>query len=407
MAKKDWQLTHFIAWRYLFARKQYNVINMVSGVAAVAIAVIAMALVVVLSVYNGYEKLIMSKLNTITPPLVIQQRDNQVFDIKQLEPIVKHSDVKASAGLLHTKGLIRVEGKQLVAAFLGLAPSFEQVSNVKEWDVIGKLAFTEGQLNMGIALASALDIIPDNPQKIQLVLPKRKGIINPLFPSSAFMDSQGTLSSIVSAGDEKYDYTLFLSLEQLQNLMQRLPGEVDQLAVAPAETIQPQVLQRRLKPLLPKGFVILDQVEQQPEVTRLVALEKWISFLILSFILLLAAFNVMAGITMLMIEKQEDRQLLRAMGATPAMIARIFRYEGLLISGLGAVIGVIIGIALVLSQHYWGWLTTTTLMGPEPYPVVLKPLDVVATLAVVLLIGYAASLYPTRKPQGLSQTESK
>jgi ABC-type lipoprotein release transport system permease subunit len=241
----------------------------------------------------------------------------------------------------------------------------------------------------------ALQLPPRGTDTLSVIVPKREGFINPAIPASSFLSTQGKVASVILSENEVYDNTLFMDLQQLQQLLNYTPSQVDGVALEISRGDIRKTRQQLLQ-LLPNHYILLDRSEQQPEITRLVAIEKWISFLILFFVLLLAAFNVVACVSMLMIEKQFDTLTLRALGASPSSVTNIFRYEGLLITAIGAGMGLLLGLLLCYSQMELGWITTQSSLGPQPYPVKIKLFDLAASLTAILGIGYLAAAYPAK-----------
>ncbi len=387
----------FIAFRYLFAHKRYNVINIVSWVAVGAICIVTMALVSILSIYNGYEEMILAKVSDIDPPLLLREKDGKVFDLtdSKLQPILTHPQITHNAGILRTKGLLLHNGGQLVVQLQGIAPSFASVCKTNNWRTNGEMVIEQGLFNVGAAISMALQLPPRGTDTLSVIVPKREGFINPTIPASSFLSTQGKVASVILSENEVYDNTLFMDLQQLQQLLNYTPSQVDGVALRISRGNVKKTRQQ-LQQLLPNHYILLDRSEQQPEITRLVAIEKWISFLILFFVLLLAAFNVVACVSMLMIEKQFDTLTLRALGASPSSVTNIFRYEGLLITAIGAGMGLLLGLLLCYSQMELSWITTQSSLGPQPYPVKIKLFDLAATLTAILGIGYLAAAYPAK-----------
>lgn len=388
----------FIALRYLWSHKGSHAIQIVSRVASVAVMVVSMALVIILSVYNGYKTLILESVSDVDPPLLLQRENRSVFDITdhRLQNLLNDPGVAVYAPFLYSKAMGYSGGRQAVLQLIGTDERYLHISPLLSRGTEDGYRFSKGQGALAAQVAHYLQAYDSQSDSLSIVVPRRKGLINPMFPASAFRTAYSEIQTIFQVDQEEYAYSLFLPIDELQSLLDYGANEIQAVGMRPKKNLTEKELKNRLLKELPDGFVLLDQVEQHPDLMRMVAVEKWITFLILFFVLLLSAFNISASISMLLIEKEADISTLYALGVDRKRVIRIFTLEGLLIAFLGAVIGIVVGILIVLSQSHWGWATTLSTMGPIPYPVKISLSDICAVFLSVFAIAFFVSYYPIR-----------
>lgn len=394
------RLPLFIASRYLVAPKQLGAINIVTRVSVLAIAVVSMTMICVLSIYNGYEQMILEKVVGLDPQLLVTRWDESPFDqgavSKQLRAV---SGVEAIAPLVWGEGLVSSAGGESFSAthLYGVDSTYLRISQMDKYLYGGDIAIHPGQYNLGASIAINLNAVAYDTIPLVITLPKRKGYINPIVPMTSLRRSQGVPVSVLFTDNVLYDNTIFVPLTELRSLMMLDDNQAHGLALQLKADADESAVQRALTAELGDDYIVRNRPEQQPHLMRLVAIEKWITSLIFAFILLLAAYNVMASISMLLISKQEDITIMRALGQTPREIRRTFQLEGLMVTLIGAVTGIAVGIILCLLQMRYGWLTIDLAVESQPYPVAVRCTDIAVVLLLVFAIGYLAAVYPVRK----------
>lgn len=398
----------FVTTRYLFSHKRHNTINLVIAVSILGVAVGTMALVVVLSVLNGFERVVENSFTAFDPELKILPSAGNSFstDSPALTAAKTKSGAVAWCNVVEQDALLGVAGKQSPAKVMGVDDNFANVAKIDSllWD--GDFILSHGYNDeiygiIGILLAQKLEIGMDFSQPIDLFTPKNKRI-NVARPESNFTKTPFYCSGIFSSLQNKYDETyLILPIDDVRNAYMLPPDYASYINVrvsklnAPTDKDNVDRVKRDLEQLLGSDYIVQDRYEQQADFYKISKIEKFSTFLILSFILLIASFNIIGSLSMIIIEKQEDICLFKALGVDPLRIKRLFFVQGCSISLMGTVIGVIVGMAIVLVQENFGLLKMGDGYLSTVYPVDLIFTDVVAIIGVVLALGAIASWYTT------------
>ncbi|WP_373704948.1 ABC transporter permease [Porphyromonas loveana] len=390
----------FIARRYLFSRKRFSAVNVVSLVSAVAICVVSSALVCILSIFNGYESLIMKHSAVTDPPLLIRTADHSMLhaDDATLLSALQTAGISSYSFTLKGEGLVRTSLRQQAVALLGVDDRYVGTVNIDSIAFAGTFSI-EGltgmaALNVGAATAAEMQLGVGFVDPVEIIVPRRVGLINPLVPAGAFKSMEGKVASVIASGMEPTDHTIILSLDSLRRLLDYTEQEAEAVAIRLQADGEPEQVAATLRSVLGEGYQVLDLAGQHPEVSQLVSMEKWMSYFILLFILVLAAFNIVSSLSMLLIEKKEDIATLHSLGASRQVIARIFRMEGMLVSLIGAVVGIVIGIALCLAQQTYGLVTLQIGLSSVPYPIRIDALDLALIFLTIFALSYAAAYYP-------------
>ncbi len=390
----------FIARRYLFSRKRFSAVNVVSLVSAVAICVVSSALVCILSIFNGYESLIMKHSAVTDPPLLIRTADHSMLhaDDATLLSALQTAGISSYSFTLKGEGLVRTSLRQQAVALLGVDDRYVGTVNIDSIAFAGTFSI-EGltgmaALNVGAATAAEMQLGVGFVDPVEIIVPRRVGLINPLVPAGAFKSMEGKVASVIASGMEPTDHTIILSLDSLRRLLDYTEQEAEAVAIRLQADGKPEQVAATLRSVLGEGYQVLDLAGQHPEVSQLVSMEKWMSYFILLFILVLAAFNIVSSLSMLLIEKKEDIATLHSLGASRQVIARIFRMEGMLVSLIGAVVGIVIGIALCLAQQTYGLVTLQIGLSSVPYPIRIDALDLALIFLTIFALSYAAAYYP-------------
>lgn len=396
----------FIARRYLFAKKSHHAINIISGISVLGVAVATMAMVVTLSVFNGFQDLVADLFTAFDPELKVTPVDGQTVSAKDtaLLRLSKNDMVEVYTPVLEGQALVLQEGRQQVVTIKGVADNITKQTHIE--DILygdGSFCLHADVLEygvLGIQLAQQLGLPAFFENPLQVYAPKRGERVNIGNPLSSFnhdeLQSPGVVFMVRQA---KYDaHYILTSLQFAQRIFDR-QGRVSSVELKLKDGINTEKAKEALQAGLGKRFKVEDRYEQQNEVFRIMRIEKFISYIFLSFILLVACFNIIGSLSMLMIDKRQDIQTLRSLGATDSQICTIFRLEGHIISLAGALLGLVLGAVLCLVQQEYGIVTMGDSDGNfiiEAYPVSVYLTDILLVLATVLAVGWLAIWYPVK-----------
>lgn len=394
----------YIARRYLFSKKSHNAINIISMVSVSGVVVATIALVCALSVYNGFNDLVSTLFSSFDPELKITPRTGKVFDpsTPSMQQVEALPEVAAVSEVLQDNALLRYRDRQVVATVKGVDDRFGELVRIDSVLIDGRFALREDVVDyatLGVGLASALGVNAGFVSPLELYAPKRDEKVNLSNPASSFQVEYAYIGGVFSINQQMYDETYMLVPLALARGLFRYEKEVSALEIKLAEGADLSAVKREIEQLLGPGFRVEDRHEQQQASFKMMQVEKWMTFLILSFILAIALFNVVGSLSMLMIEKQEDVRTLRNMGADDRLIRRIFLFEGWMISGFGALIGIVIGLVLCLLQQELGLIKLGQASGAfiiDAYPVRVEWGDILTVFITVLSIGFLAAWYPVR-----------
>lgn len=397
-------LSFYIARRYLFSKKSHHAINIISMVSVCGVAVATVALVCALSVYNGFNDLVSSLFSQFDAELKITPAEGKVFDpsTAEMRRVKALPAVDCFSEVLQDNALVRYRDRQDVAVVKGVDASYERLTQIDSILIDGTFKLADevvSYANLGIGLAYALGINAGFVSPMELYAPKRTERVNMANPASSFQLEYAYIGSVFRTDQQPYDDAYMIVPMALARQLFDYDTEVSAIELklkAPAE-IEPT--KRQIKVLLGDAFNVQDRYEQQADSFRMMQIEKWMTFLILTFILAIALFNVVGSLSMLMIEKRADVATLRNLGADNRLIRRIFLIEGWLISACGAVAGIVVGVTLCVLQQLFGFISLGEATGAfivDAYPVRVAPTDVLAILLTVLAIGFLAAWYPVR-----------
>ncbi len=396
-------LALYIAKRYLFSKKRHNAINIVSLISMCGVVVGSIALVCVLSVFNGFQSVIEDLFSNFDPQLKILATTGKVFYPDSISQALNHEDIDHTCYVVQDNALLKFGEKQLPVTIKGVPSDYTKVSGIDSILIEGEFSTKEGSFNMavgGVVLANALGSGLRFVQPIWLYAPKRLGNVNPMMVDKAFNREHAFLTGIYMVQQEKYDNNfLIVPLELARNLYD-YTTEVTAVELKLTENADENEVKAYISDKLGPKFKVLDRYEQQEEFFNMLQIEKWVTYLILSFILLIAIFNIVGSLSMLIIEKKEDIKILSGLGAEDSLIKNIFLFEGWLISVLGAFIGIIIGVALCYIQMEFGIIKLASTAGTylvDAYPVNLVFSDVIVIFLTVISMGFAASYIATRR----------
>lgn len=387
----------YIAKRYLFAKKSHNVINVISGISVAGIALASFALICTLSVFNGFNDLVATLFTKFDPELKIVSTQGKLFntDNSKIQDLSTLPFVEEYSFSLEEQALIQYRNSQQVITIKGVEESFYATSGIE--DILrgnGIFMLADEVCNYGIpgiGIISKLGSGIQPAEPFKLYVPKQGERVN-MINAAANFNSCNVYSPGVAfqMNQAKYDENyLLVSLDVAENLT-GYNNQATAIELKLSDNISVKKAKKRIAALLGTDFKVLDRYEQQEDIFKVVKLEKFISYLFLTFILLISCFNIISSLIMLMIEKQSDTEILRSLGADKSTTTQIFIYDGILISMIGAVSGVVLGTIAALLQQQFGFIPLGTNGGfiVDAYPVNLKIEDIVLVLATVLVVSY-------------------
>ena len=394
-------LPFFIAGRYLFARKSHNVINIISAISVIGMAVGTAALIIFLSVYNGFDGIIRKSLSDLDPDYLIAPAKGKTFVPagEAFDWAYESPYVLTMSSVLQENVFVSYDGRQGVARAKGVDSVFEEESGVRNYVRQGEFRLHNGSLPMvavGSGFAYKMGISPNFLAPLEIWFPDRESSISLTNPMSSVRSVKAQPSCVFSINSDTDASLLLLPLESMRGLLNR-PDEVSgvEIRLAPDCTRrQKKEVLSTLETLLGEGFVVKDRIQQNESLYKMMKYEKASLFLILVFIIIIIGFNIFGSLSMLIIEKQEDIGTFRSMGAPDPLIRRFFVLEGWMISLLGLAIGLVLGIALTLIQQKFGVIPMPGNYLVSSYPVQLQWSDVLITSLSVAVIGYLIALIP-------------
>ena len=393
-----------IAWRYLFSPKGHNAINIVSGISAAAVGVVTAAMICVLSVMNGFGSLVEHMFSEFDPALLVEPAEGSVLRTDTL-PVVSlyaREDIEAVSMQLEQTALIRYKDHQLPARVMGVDSLFTRTAHIDSIITDGFYSVWDGAFDratLGRGLAAQIGMNAHFTGALHLYAPKRTGRVNVMRPDLSLQHEYVFIAGTFAVNQIEYDDQLMLvSLPLAQRLFDYDSCCCTALRIQPSKETNLQALKRDISKSLGEGYRVLDRYEQQADFFRILRIEKLLTIVLLVFILLIASFNIIGSLSMLIIDKSADIRILADLGADTPMIRRIFLLEGWFISSLGTISGLVIGVLLCLGQEHFGWLTLGS--GSEyvisAYPVQVQAMDILLVAVIVLTLGFVAAWYPTR-----------
>lgn len=392
-----------IARRYLFSKKSHNAINVISGISSAGVAIGTMALVIVLSVFNGFEQLFTGLFSDFDPELKISLTEGKHFsiDTPEFQRVRNHAAVEVFSEVVQENALLRFRDKQMPAMIKGVNEAdFRTLTNIDSIMFEGEFTLFDGAFERavaGLGVASTLGLGSYFIDPLYIYAPRRNERINMLRPENSFIESAVFMSGIFSIQQNEYDNQyLLVSLKLARELFDYAPEEVTSIELKLKPGADIQKVSTELSAMLGPGFQLKDRYEQQESYFTIMRIEKWITFLILSFILLIAVFNVIGALSMLIIDKKADIVTLRNLGADRPLIQQIFLLEGWLISAVGALIGLILGAGLSMLQEHLGIVRLGAGYIIDKYPAATQFSDLILVFSTVLVMGFLAALYPVR-----------
>lgn len=395
----------FIASRYILSKKSTNAINIISGISVVGVAVATMALVVVLSVFNGFHDMVASLLTNFDPQIVVVPEKGKtiIADDPVIAQIKGMEQVKVATECVEELAMAVYNGKMMMVTMKGVEDNFAELTHISEI-LYGNEEFSlhAGVLEYaipGIAIAQQLGTDVRWADYLHIYAPQREGQLDMSNPETGFVvDSLALPGTVFAVGQAKCDKKYILCPIAFARRVFGMQGEMTSLALRLKPTADFDSTKREIKRLAGDKYKVLDRFEQQADTFRIMQIEKFLAYIFLTFILVVACFNIIGSISMLIIDKKQDVATLRNLGANEKQISRIFLFEGRIISTIGAVIGILLGLLLCWLQQEFGLVK----MGNggnfiiDAYPVSVHYVDVLFVFITVIAIGWLAVWYPVR-----------
>ncbi|MDE5825950.1 MAG: ABC transporter permease [Duncaniella sp.] len=394
-----------IAVRYLLARKSHTAVNIISYISMAGIAVAAMAMICVLSVFNGFTQLAADRLSVVNPDIKVTSRTSRVIQNADslAAAIRKVSGVRVAVPTLQGEALAIYDGAQFPVNITGVPAGFDKVSALGSLIIDGEMIHpsiygTEAAV-LGVGTALQLNARPSKERTLLLTVPRRLGRINPALPMAAFTTDTLLVSGVYRTNQPEFDNAmLYLSLSSARQLLDyTTEGTAIEIAVRNPRAIGDVI--SALEDELGEDYLVADRLRQEAHSFRMISIEKWITFLMLVFVLVMASFNILSSLSMLIIEKEESLAILSSIGATERMLRLIFLYQGILVAFTGGLTGIVTGIILCLAQQHYGIITLGgdhSQMSIITYPCVLEFSDVLITAGVVAVIGVLSGFIASR-----------
>ena len=395
------RLAPFIAGRYLFAKKSHNVINIISAISAIGMAIGTAALIIILSVYNGFDSLIRTMMSNVEPDLLITPATGKVLVAEgdTYDWIYEQPTVKSMCCVLQEQVFINYDGKQGLAKAKGVDWVYEDESLLKDCVTDGEFKLSKGDIPLavvGTGLAYEMQISPRFLSPIEIYFPSRTRKISLANPASAIESIKVWPSGLFSVNTDIDKELIILPIGKMQELLE-YNNEVSGVEIRLTEDADNKELRRLQKEIsrqLGPDFKVKDRFQQNESLYKMMKYEKAAIYMILIFVILIIAFNIFGSLTMLIIEKRSDIQTLKSMGATDRLVKRIFVLEGWMISLSGLAAGLVIGILFSLLQQWFGFIKMPGYFVIQAYPIILSWSDVALTAFGVASIGYLIALIP-------------
>jgi len=386
----------------LFSKKSHNAINIISGISASGVAIGTMALVCVLSVFNGFESLISDMFSAFDPDLKITLSQGKTFDMNspELGQVRKLKSVAYFTEVIEENVLLQFKDKQMPATLKGVSDDFQKMTRIDSIMYDGKFMFYDGAFQRavpGVGVASILGLGAQFIDPLLIYAPRRSSKINLLRPENSFNKVSAFVSGVFAVQQLQYDdHYVLVSIDLARDLFEYEKTKVTAIELKLAGGADKDAVQSQIKNILGEKYQVKNRYEQQESFFKIMLIEKWITYLILCFILLIASFNIIGSLSMLIIDKKADIETLRNLGANNQLIKRIFLFEGWMISAVGALVGIGLGGMLCLLQEHFGFLKLGNGYVVDAYPVVTDFMDMILVFVTVLVMGFLAAYYPVR-----------
>ena len=396
------RLAPFIAGRYLFAKKSHNVINIISAISAIGMAIGTAALIIILSVYNGFDSLIRSMMINVEPDLMITPSTGKVFvpEGEVYDWIYEQPCVLNMSCVLQEQVFISYDGKQSLAKAKGVDWVYEDESPIRDHLIEGEFKLHRGDVPLaavGGALAYELGLSPRFLSGIEIYYPARTRKLSAANPMASVESIKVWPSCTFTLSNDIDGELMILPIEKMRELLE-YDDEVSAVEIRLADGTDKKELQRLQKEITDRlggGFEVKDRFQQNESLYKMMKYEKAAIFMILIFVIIIISFNIFGSLSMLIIEKKSDMETLRSMGAGDDLIRRIFILEGWFISLAGLAAGLLLGIGFAMLQQHLGFIKMPGHFTVQAYPIILSWTDILLTVAGVSVTGYLIAILPT------------
>lgn len=396
----------YIARRYLFSKKSTNVINIISGISVVGVAVATMAMVVTLSVFNGFSDLVATLFTAFDPQIELTPKEGKTApaDDSLLTKVKELPQIAVATESVEDMALAIYGDRQAMVNIKGVEDNFDKLTHIRE------ILYGEGEYELhaadldygilGVRLAEQLGTGYRFYEPLRIYAPRREGQVDLTDPSDGFVSeelySPGVLFSVQQA---KYDKNYILTSIAFARRIFDQQGMVSSLELRLKTGSDFESVKAEIQRIAGERYYVKDRYEQQDDTFRIMKIEKLIAYIFLTFILMVACFNIIGSLSMLIVDKRDDVVTLRNLGANDQQITQVFLFEGRMISAMGAVIGIIIGLLLCWLQQTFGIIALGSSAGSfivDAYPVSVHYTDVVIVFVTVIVVGFLSVWYPVR-----------
>ena len=391
----------FLAWkiaaRYLFSKKSHAAVNVISAVSVAGVAIATAAIVVVLSVFNGFTDLASAHMSMLDPELMVLPASGKVIaDGDSIAAALEaRPDVEAACATMQERALLVCDGTQMPVVIKGVGRGYASVTSIDSAVIDGAYlpaTFDLPGATVAVGVAMTSGVRPGISSAVDIHVPRRTGRINPANPAAAFRSARAVVTGVFRVDQQEYDADrVILPIADVRALLEYDGGEATAIELRLAPGADPSDVRRSLADVLPAGkYVMLTRMEQQADAFRMIRVEKWITFLMLAFIMVIAGFNIISTLSLLIIEKRANMATMRAFGASERFVRRVFMIEGWLVTMAGGIAGVALGSILVLAQQWGGFIRLsgdTSMLAVTAYPVRLDAGDIAVVTALVALVA--------------------
>ena len=392
-----------IAWRYLFAKKQFNAIHIITTISSIAVGVVTAAMICVMSVMNGFGTMVEQMFSQFDPDIRITAQNGKSFHLspETKDQLLALPEVNLLSESIEETALIYFEDKQTPVQLMGVDSVFDSLTDIDNIITDGHFEVYDGAFDravLGQLLAWKIGIGARFIHGIQVYAPKRNSKVNMLRPDANFNTETCFIAGIFAVNQQKYDEnTMIVDIDFTRRLLEYDSTEMTALMVSTQGNIKQA--KRAIAQVLGEGYNIHDRYEQQKDFFRILRVEKLLTSLLLAFILLIATFNGIGALSMLIIDKKNDIRILSHIGANEQLIKRIFLFEGWLVNAIGAIGGVVVGLTICLLQEHFGLLKLGN--GVEyvisAYPVAVQGLDILLVIGIVWILSLISVWIPVRR----------
>lgn len=398
------RFSFFIAMRYFFSKKELKVINIISLISLIGVGVVTMALLIVLSVFNGFTSLASDMLSYSNPDLIIEPNKGKVIDVKEIntQNLESLSQISAITPVVKESVLISFENTQSIVNMYGVEEEYFRIFNIDTTMQIGNTSlYTKDKPNciLGYSLMLKMSLFQGAEKHnipIQFCIPK-KNPTNVIVPEDNLNIDKAIFSGSFMTRSEIDDNVAIVPLSFAQNLLELLPNQASSLNIKLKDSEKTEKVRSEIEKIIPKTYVVKNRLEQDPVYYKVVKAEKLAVYIILGFIIFIASFNIMGALSLLIMIKKKDIMILRTMGATKKDIRRIFFINGVMMSVIGMICGLILGIIFCLLQQHFGIIKMGSSYIIDSFPIKIYITDILAIFLMVVIISCLCTAIMSRK----------